>query len=259
MYKTYSTLIILLLVCVISFPVMGQETEPNDTIAGANPLGLDEILDADLSQADTIDIFKISVESDKMYSIATQTDPLVFNAKNVLKMDVVDENDESVLNSSPSGRYEKFGSILRAWVPEATGDYYVKIWAAPDVLAAETDPSYSIRLWYGTPISVAGTEHEPDDEVTDASLLPALMTDGTVVHGYLYNEYTEGDTFTANWNDFDLYKVEVPEAGMVLIAETTTPGRLYGHPEWIRETDTEITLLDNTGAETPIKNDDKDV
>ncbi|MBD3287500.1 T9SS type A sorting domain-containing protein, partial [candidate division KSB1 bacterium] len=220
---------------------------------------LNEIKDGSISSTDTMDVWAINVDSDKMYSIATQTDPLVFNAKNVLEMDVVDENGMSVLNSSPSGRYEKFGSILRAWTPEESGLYYVKIWGAPDALAAEADPSYAVRLWYGTPLDVAATEHEPDDEVADASALPAVPTDGTVMHGYLYNNYTEGDTFSTNWNDLDLYKVEIPEDGMVLIAETTTPGRLYGHPEWIRETDTEITLLDATGAETPIKNDDKDV
>ena len=46
---------------------------------------------------------------------------------------------------------------------------------------------------------------------------------------------------------------------MILIAETTTPGRLYGHPEWIRETDTDMHLLDADGNITPISNDDKDV
>ncbi len=231
----------------------------NDPSLVAQNLPLNEMKDGSISASDTMDVWSIYAESDKMYSIATQTDPAVFNAKSVLKMDVVDENNVSVLNSSPAGRYEKFGCILRGWVPDVTGVYYVKIWGTQAALAAEANPAYQMRFWYGTPLEVATTVHEPDDSVEVAVNLPAIPTDGTIIRGYLYNNYVEGDTFRTNWNDFDLYKVEVPEAGMIMTAETFTPGREYGHPEWIRETDTEIILLDAAGVATPIKNDDKDV
>ncbi len=258
MHKFFSVLICTLLVCLVSFPALGQEAEPNNTIATANDLNLNELLNAQFSQDDTLDVFKISVDDTKMYTIATVTDPNVFSAKTTIKMDVVDVNDISILTADPSSRYDAMGARLTGWVPPATGEYYVKVWASPDKIAEATDPSYGMRLWYGTPVADALIPHEPDDTVAEAALLPATPTDGTMIRGYLYNNYVEGDSIDTNWNDFDLYKVEVPEAGMVMIAETFTSARLYGHPEWIRDLDTEIRLLLEDGTETDIKNDDKD-
>ncbi|HPN35449.1 MAG TPA: T9SS type A sorting domain-containing protein [bacterium] len=229
----------------------------NDPSLIAQTLPLNELKAGSISAADTLDVWGIYAEADKMYTIATVTDMNKFNAKAVIKMSVVDENNKNVLNSDPSSRNDAYGAILRGWVPPKTGVYYVKVWGAPDKLAAIADPSYQMRFWHGTPLSVASTVHEPDNVVADAVKLPAVPVDGTMIHGYLYNDYVEADTFRTNWNDMDLYKIEVPEAGMILTAETFTVTRLEGHPEWIREVDTEIELLDATGAVTPINNDDK--
>jgi len=204
-----------------------------------------------------MDVWGIYAEASRMYTIATVTDMDKFNAKQVIKMSVVDENNKSVLNSDPSSRNDAYGAILRGWVPPKTGVYYVKVWGAPAKLAAIADPSYQMRFWHGTPLSVASTVHEPDNVAADAVKLPAAPTDGTMIHGYLYNDYVEADTFRTNWNDADLYKIEVPEAGMILTAETFTATRLDGHPEWIREVDTEIELLDENGVATPMNDDDK--
>ena len=246
MSKFYHSLLGLVLITLLTVPVFGQETEPNDTIATANPLTLNVLFDAQLSATDTIDVFQIVTSEENMYSIATQTDPLVFNAKSVLKMDVLDANGVSILNSSPAGRYEKFGCILRGWVPPETGVYYVKIWGTSAALAAVADPSYQMRLWYGTPIADL-MAREPDNVPAESDAFGEIATDGTVVHGYLYNDYTEADTFRTNWNDVDQYKVVLAE-GDVLIAETFTPGRLYDHPEWIRETDTDLFLYAADGT-----------
>jgi len=223
----------------------------------AQSLPLNTLKAGSISAADTMDVWGIYAEADKMYTLATVTDMDKFNAKQVIKMSVVDENNKSVLNSDPSSRNDAYGAILRGWVPPKTGVYYVKVWGAPAKLATIADPSYQMRFWHGTPLSVASTVHEPDNVAADAVKLPAAPTDGTMIHGYLYNDYVEADTFRTNWNDADLYKIEVPEAGMILTAETFTATRLDGHPEWIREVDTEIELLDENGVATPMNDDDK--
>ncbi|MBN2008152.1 hypothetical protein JW960_02265, partial [candidate division KSB1 bacterium] len=194
MYKIYGALSILLMICLVSIPVFGQEIEPNNTIETANDLTLDVALDASLSSPDdTLDVFKITAEADKMYTLATVTDPVVFSAKAKIKMDVTDANGVSILTSDPSTRYDAMGARLTGWVPPETGIYYVKIWVPDTLLALEVDPSYKMRFWYGTPVSEAASVHEPDDVVADAVNLPAIPTDGTKIHGYLYNDYTEGD------------------------------------------------------------------
>ena len=247
----------MLAVCFLSFSLFAQEIEPNNTLGTASDLLLDDLLDAQISTDDTLDIFKINAEDIRMYTLVTVTDPLEFQAKSVLQMDVVDENDESVLTSSPNGRNDQMGCRLTGWVPPATGVYYVKIWASPEKLAEVDDASYQMRFWYGTLVADAAALHEPDDTAAEADALGDTPTDGTMIRGQLYKHWVEGDSIDTNFNDFDLYKITVPEAGMVLIAETFTGARAYGHPEWCRDADTEIYLLDANGVATPIKNDDK--
>jgi hypothetical protein len=95
--------------------------------------------------------------------------------------------------------------------------------------------------------------HEPDGNVAQAALLDPIPTDGTKIHGYLYQSYSDTAVTNVNWNDLDLYKIW-GEAGETIIAETFTAGP----DSAVRDTDTEISLLDSTGAETGLGNDDKE-
>jgi hypothetical protein len=258
MLKKLSLLIGMLLICTMALPLLGQEVEPNNTIETASDVVLDVALDAQLTVDDTLDIFRVNAEDTRMYLIAALSDPVVFQAKSVLQMDVLDAAGSSILTSSPKGRYDQAGTRLAGWVPPETSVYYIKVWASPEMLAEVDDASYQVRFWYGTPVADAEALHEPDDTAAEADVLGDAPTDGQMIRGYLYKHWVEGDTIDTNFNDFDLYKVTVPEAGMVLIAETFTSARLYDHPEWCRDVDTEIYLLDENGAIIPgMKNDDK--
>ncbi|NLP11424.1 T9SS type A sorting domain-containing protein, partial [bacterium] len=228
-----------------------KENEPNNDMAGANLITLQTILEAALSPTDSVDYFKFRADADKMYTLNTIT-PRGVNAKNVLKMSVMDETGANVLNSDPSSRYDSWGARLTGWVPPTSGIYYVKIKA--DVSTFTADYPYKIRLWYGTALSVAKTTHEPDDYVADAVKLPALdLLKPEKIHGYLYNDFVDSLGIHYNWNDFDLYKV-VLKAGDILTAELFTAGP----DSCIRDLDTEMVLLDSLGNATPIENDDKD-
>jgi len=224
-----------------------QEQEPNNDMATANVITLQTVTDAMLAADDSVDYFQFWAEADKMYSLNTIA-PRGVSLKSVVSVDVMDESGMSVLNASINGRYEKWGARLAGWVPPATGNYFVKVSA---VVTEET--AYQLRLWYGTPLQVASTVHEPDNDVAEASLLDAVELPFEI-HSYLYNEYTDSLGMVYNWNDFDLYKVELT-AGDTLVAETFTAGP----DSTLRDLDTEIHLLDGDGNFTPIKNDDKDV
>ena len=88
---------------------------------------------------------------------------------------------------------------------------------------------------------------EPDNTPAESDVFGEIPNDGTRIFGYLYNEYAEGDTFRTNWNDIDLYKFNVPEAGMQVVLETFTPALQWNQPSWVRDTDTKIYLFDAAG------------
>ena len=111
MLKSHFVMMVLILVCALSFALFGQEVEPNDAIANATPLTLNVLLDAKLSVADTVDFFSVDVNKTSMYFIGTVTN-FTFNAEKVLNMDVVGADGKSVLNSDPSTRYVNFGARL---------------------------------------------------------------------------------------------------------------------------------------------------
>ena len=231
-----------------------RSQEPNNDMATANIITLQTVTDAMFAADDSVDYFQFWAEADKMYSINTIA-PRGQSLKGVVKADVLDESGMSILNASINDRYEKWGARLAGWVPPATGNYFVRLSA---VVTEET--AYQIRLWYGTPLQVASTVHEPDDSVAVASLLDAVELPFEI-HSYLYNEYVDSLGMVYNWNDFDLYKVEL-SAGDTLVAETITAGGPFtgiGPDSSQRDLDTEIHLLDSEGNFTPIKNDDKDV
>ncbi len=231
---------------------MPAEQEPNDDIANANVILLETVTDAVLAPDDSVDFFKFYADSTKMYILNTIV-PRGVNAKSVLKMDLFDENGDSVLTSDPSSRYDGWGARLSGWVPPMTGFYYCKISA--DVSTFTEDYPYQIRLWYGTPVSVAASVHEPDDSVAVAQAqAPIDLSQPFEIKSYLYADYYDSLGNWYNWNDFDLYKVEL-NVGDELIAETFTSGP----DSCIRDLDTEIYLLAADGTPTPIKNDDKDV
>ena len=261
MPKKYFALTVLLLVSALFFSLFGVDVKPNKVdLSGIEPaviLNLNEVVSAKLTPTDTLDLFQISVENTKMYTLNTLTDPVKFNAKNIIKMDVLDQSGKSVLTADPSSRYDAMGARLTGWVPQKTGTYYVKIWATSANIKTVADASYQMRFWYGTPVTTASTEHEPDNSATEASTWGDAPVDGTKIRGYLYNHFVQGDSIDTNWNDIDLYKITVPQAGMILIAETFTSAWLWDHGNWCRDLDTEIWLLDSNGAATPIVNDDK--
>ncbi|MBN2008225.1 T9SS type A sorting domain-containing protein, partial [candidate division KSB1 bacterium] len=229
------------------------EQEPNNEMANANLIMLETITDAALSSTDSVDYFKFWADSTRMYTLNTIV-PRGVNARNVIVFDLFDENGDSVLMAKSSGEYHRWGGRLSGWVPLSTGFYYCKISA--DVSAFTEDYPYQLRLWYGTPVSIAATVHEPDDSAAVAQSQEAIQLvpgEPYEIHSYLYADYIDTLGNWHNWNDFDLYKIEV-NAGDTLVAETFTAGP----DSCIRDTDTEIYLLDAEGNPVPdMKNDDK--
>jgi len=228
------------------------ETESNNFFLRADTLKPGTPLNAAFTAHDRVDVFVVYAQNTSLYQSNLFCDWTKYDLSAV-KADVfsADDTSRSVLFGNPSGRYGKFGFRLAGWQPPKTGWYFLKLQYPADTPLADS-LKYQVRFTGGTPVTVAGFHHEPDNTAAEAKNLAAVPTDGAMVHGYLFKK--QG---IYNWNDMDLYWFYGTK-DYSLTAETFTAARLTDEPWFIRDADTEIALLDQNGQELGLINDDKE-
>ena len=217
----------------------------------ADTLRLDIPASSAFSKDDLVDCFIFNVQATAMYNCNSFCNGEKYNLSGA-QVEVVSAKDttQSVLHGNPSGRYGQFGFRLAGWLPPNSGWYYVRIRYTATLAAADSVP-YQMRLAFGAPLTTIALLHENDNTVDQAKARDPIPTDGSLVHGYLYKK-----TGLYNWNDLDLYRCE-GEKNQSLTAETFTAAQLTNEPWFIRDTDTELALLDQDGNVLVI-NDDKE-
>jgi hypothetical protein len=230
-----------------------RESENNNYFLRADTLKPGSSITAAFSKTDLVDVFMFNVQSTSMYNCNSLCDYEKYALSSVLDADVRSMSDTSrtVLYGNINDRYGKLGFRLAGWLPPKSGWYYLIIKYKSTSLPVDS-VKYQVRLTFGTPIVVAAVHHEVDDIVSEAQNRTPVPTDGTLVHGYLFKK-----NGNYNWNDLDLYRFEGAQ-GQSIVAETFTAARLTGEPWFIRDADTEIALLDQSGNETGYSNDDKE-
>jgi hypothetical protein len=229
------------------------ESENNNFFRRADTLKSGSTISAAFSSTDQVDVFMFNAQATAMYNCNSLCDYSKHDLGSALDADVraVSDTSHSILRGTINARYGKFGFRLAGWLPPQSGWYYLVVKYKTTIPAGDS-VQYQVRLSIGTPVAVAAVHHEADDQVSDAQNRTPVPTDGTLVHGYLYKKYGN-----YNWNDIDLYRFEGAQ-GQSIVAETFTAARLNGEPWFIRDTDTELALLDQSGKETGFSNDDKE-
>ncbi len=228
-----------------TLPAANNYFKHADTLKLGTPAG------SAFTAKDLVDCFIFNAQATAMYNCNSFCDWEKYDLGGALQVDVVSAKDTmtSILHGSPNGRYGKFGFRLAGWLPPQSGWYYLRLRYTGAV--SMDSIKYQVRLAYGTPLITAAWQHENDNTIEQAQNLAPIATDGSLVHGYLYKR--DG---IYNWNDLDFFRFSA-EKGQSLTLETFTPARLSNEPWFIRDADTELSLLDPSGK-VLANNDDKE-
>lgn len=217
-----------------------SEKEPNNSFAEAeeNPLSDRSSTNAVFTDGDDIDIFKLSLEPDRIYHIRSVQENGVVMQVELFKADNLSENllaDGSSFNT----RYGDDNFKIN-FIPEISGDYFLKI--TPPETAS--DHEYSIFM-KSNAIDELKDEWESNNTIAEAANLGDHPGDGKFYNYMLYNESVDGFH-----DDLDYYQVTAA-AGDTISAETApVDGEL-----WQRDFDAYMYLYDSNGNEIE-SNDD---
>ena len=219
---------------------VAEESEPNNTFANATYAALNDTVKVHISGDQDVDVFRMTLSKNHIYYISTykygnEWDLIESGTENgnrdrvpFLEAEVYFASD-TTKQISPAGEIpggNRFGMIrLAGWVPQETGDYFIKLYTY------DTTPAdYYLRVVEGPWAIELGKKHEPDNTTAAADTRP-MLTPFAPITADLYPI-----------NDLDVYK---------LVGEKGKPFEITVFPPaWVayRDIDTDIALFDANGV-----------
>lgn len=216
-----------------------EEEEDNNTFETANEIALGEsfIYEASLTSGD-VDFFQFSLEAGNLYSFRS-----VDNGTGAtLTVEFFDEiNGEHLLDDSDwANNYSGDNFKIANIIPRETKTYYLKISGSPG--------TYKVTSRVNTDYAALLQKGEPNNTKADADAQGNYQAFGADVE-YVLSEPEHPRFF----GDEDWFRVMLT-AGQSLTAEAKPVG--VNPDMWNRDTDTKISIMDESGAGEPLESDD---
>lgn len=237
---------------ILNIDVTSAEVEPNNTFAGANTLApgfIDATFDA---EADSVDVYRLSLQADYIYHVRTlKPEEDGFSGSFSATLYAASDTTVNLLDEVDKGYNSRYsGSNLKLnLIPEASGDYYLHL------AGAGGSGAYKIGL-KGRDISELKSAGEPNNTVAEADAIGAqeFNNPGELTTYMLYNAdfpWAEGDILSTRYgDDIDIYRYDLI-AGDTLVAITDP----VDGPLWSRDYDGFMRLLSAAG-DTLLSDDD---
>ena len=204
-----------------------SESEPNNSPEQANliPISNSSLVNAKFSASDLEDWYKVNLEQGRFYYFNSADSKVAEN----IQFELYKETDpkESIIDSSPIGRYSSKDFRLSGYNPPESGVYLLRLTVPVGAINDQNIGTYKLHAAGGELISEVTALHEPDNTRKQANAAAKLTTDGKPV------KVAFGDA-----NDRDMFAIDGVE-GQTLVV---TLGPATG-PRWIREVDTGMHLL----------------
>ena len=219
---------------ILNVSASSAEVESNNTIAEANDLYDQGFIEATFADETDVDVFKVAMEAGRIYHFRTAKE-----AGDAITAELTAEGSSTNFladGSSFNTRYS--GSNIKInFIPETTGNYYLKLTAPAGVV----DMAYNIYV-KSSDINALKDVAEPNNTRETAAFVDS---DGSFHDYMLYNPDVAGFH-----DDLDYYAVEA-NAGDTLIGETAP----FSGNFWPRDFDAYMYLYDASGAEVATNDD----
>mgnify|MGYP002278950667 FL=1 len=221
------------------------ETEDNSTVETANVLPAEASISATLTDASDVDMFKISMEADRIYHFRTsqpEDDEIEIEVEFYAASDLTTN-----LYADGSSFNTRYGddNVKMNFIPEAAGDYYIKLQASADNAALDVGNNAYTLYTKSNDITALKDAGESNDSIEEAKEQPYTTTDGVFRDYMLYDADVDGFH-----DDRDYYRVYA-EAGDVIVGETAP----FNGNFWKRDFDAYMYLFDADGNELETNDD----